>query len=160
MKSRIIIQQSFHAFSLLSTQSTRFPTPHEFESSEISQTLRDIMENLNRLNTLRTNLKIHIILTPTEPRIGTGHASRKSWDISEDTQMLRYPYRTPNRHRTRVTQKLGYDTQKLGYLREYIPDLLWRCLMWLFVFPSINTSIEFIDFCFSHYQLIHYDKIK
>ena len=62
---------SFHAL-------TRFPSLQEFVSSEISQTLRDIMENPNRLNTLRTNLKTHIILTP---------------------------YITPNRHRTRRSRK-------------------------------------------------------
>ena len=36
----------------------------EFASSEISQTLRDFLEYLNRLNTFCTNLKAQIILAP------------------------------------------------------------------------------------------------
>ena len=37
----------------------------EFASSEISQTLRDFLEYLNRSNTFCTNLKAQIILLPT-----------------------------------------------------------------------------------------------
>ena len=55
----------------------------EFVSSEISQTLRDFIENSNRLNTFCTNLKAHIILTPHNPRIGTGHVGHAKIEISQ-----------------------------------------------------------------------------
>ena len=56
--------------------------PYEFLSSEISQTLRDFLEYLNRSNTFSTNLKASIILPPTFPRIGTEHVGHAKFEIS------------------------------------------------------------------------------
>ena len=55
----------------------------EFASSEISQTLHDFLEYLNRLNTFYTNLKVQIILPPTVLRIDTGHIGHAKIEISQ-----------------------------------------------------------------------------
>ena len=57
----------------------------EFVSPEISQTLRDLLEYINRSNTFCTNLNAQIILARYgSPKRHRTRRSRKNWDISED----------------------------------------------------------------------------